>query len=402
MFWLRRARIQPLTSANVNIDYDAVPEFAALATLILGVLFTVVSVIPRIREFALQVAGVMLIVSLALIAGNPWVYFGAVFIIATLVTSLDFLEKLAAIIRGSPEYFDYLKGVAKSSEPGISEAHQAYVDFLPDLGGDEQSGYEEKTATDPKLKELKAEFEPIVELINNEEQEEAIAKLEKLKSEKPNDPNILLLMAAAYRGLKKYYLAIDYTNLVIEFDPKREGAYLLQAISYLMLKKYDETVRTANLGLEVKPNSVGLIAYRAIAYERQGRYEDAIESANHALEISPGIPSMHSTRAVAYRNLGKFDEALKDAETALERSPDDITALGELGYIYRKRSMWDEVVDATSRRIELSPEDDWAYAIRADAYRNLGRVDDAVRDVARALELDPENEFAKWVSRKLK
>jgi hypothetical protein len=54
------------------------------------------------RAFAL-----LIILAVALVA-NYWVtYFAAMFIIATAATELEFLQNLAAIIRGNRDYFNY-------------------------------------------------------------------------------------------------------------------------------------------------------------------------------------------------------------------------------------------------------------------------------------------------------
>ena len=60
--------------------------------------------------------GLFLLVGLALFANNSSVYFATVFIVATAVTQLEFLQNLAAIIRGSKEYFDYQKEFLSQKE----------------------------------------------------------------------------------------------------------------------------------------------------------------------------------------------------------------------------------------------------------------------------------------------
>lgn len=58
---------------------------------------------------AMRIGAILLVTSLALYSDSFGTYFAAIFIVATAVTELEFLEKLAAIIRGSKEYFDYKK-----------------------------------------------------------------------------------------------------------------------------------------------------------------------------------------------------------------------------------------------------------------------------------------------------
>lgn len=59
------------------------------------------------RNHAMRVFALLIILAVALIT-NYWVtYFAAMFIVATAATELEFLQNLAAIIRGNKDYFNY-------------------------------------------------------------------------------------------------------------------------------------------------------------------------------------------------------------------------------------------------------------------------------------------------------
>jgi len=62
-----------------------------------------------IRSHTLRLFAISLISALALFCNIGWVYFVTIFIIATTITESEFLQNLAAIIRGSKPYFDYKK-----------------------------------------------------------------------------------------------------------------------------------------------------------------------------------------------------------------------------------------------------------------------------------------------------
>lgn len=79
-------------------------------------MFSFFSLSKNGREHCLRMAGLFLLASLALFAHNPYSYFAALFIVATAVTQLEFLQNLAAIIRGSKEYFDYQKEYVSQKE----------------------------------------------------------------------------------------------------------------------------------------------------------------------------------------------------------------------------------------------------------------------------------------------
>ncbi len=74
---------------------------------VLGVCFSIVSLFYSLRVHCLKLLAICLVSGLSFLSGHPATYFAAIFIIATAVTELEFLQNLAAIIRGNKDYFDY-------------------------------------------------------------------------------------------------------------------------------------------------------------------------------------------------------------------------------------------------------------------------------------------------------
>lgn len=86
---------------------------------ILGALFVLFSVAAFFisfkksqRSHSIRLSALALIGGLALFCNNVWVYAAGVFIVATAVTETEFLQNLAAILRGSRHYFDYKKAIS--------------------------------------------------------------------------------------------------------------------------------------------------------------------------------------------------------------------------------------------------------------------------------------------------
>lgn len=92
-------------------------EFAFAILAVIGILFTALSLIESKRAHATRMLGIYSILALAVISKSFGTYFAAIFIIGTLVTELDFLHTLAAIIRGDKSYFAYKKAVQGQTTP---------------------------------------------------------------------------------------------------------------------------------------------------------------------------------------------------------------------------------------------------------------------------------------------
>ncbi|MBI3006180.1 MAG: hypothetical protein HYY49_12310 [Ignavibacteriales bacterium] len=83
----------------------------------LSLILLFLSLFASLRTHSTKLLSILLLIALALFANSPWIYFAAVFIIATAITELDFLQNLAAIIRGDKNWFDYRKAVQGNIKP---------------------------------------------------------------------------------------------------------------------------------------------------------------------------------------------------------------------------------------------------------------------------------------------
>lgn len=75
-----------------------------------SILLSILSLIPCLKVQSTKLLALFVIVGLSLFANEWFTYFASVFVIATTVTEVEFLQNLAAIIRGDNKaYFDYKK-----------------------------------------------------------------------------------------------------------------------------------------------------------------------------------------------------------------------------------------------------------------------------------------------------
>ncbi|MBT12503.1 MAG: hypothetical protein CMI02_10775 [Oceanospirillaceae bacterium] len=100
-------------------------------------IFGIVSLIPCVRTHSLKLLALMIVSGLCLFANQPTTYFAALFIVATAVTELEFLQNLAAIIRGNKDYFSYKIEALSSEEKKEKIAKEQNID-LDSLTEDEK------------------------------------------------------------------------------------------------------------------------------------------------------------------------------------------------------------------------------------------------------------------------
>jgi hypothetical protein len=93
--------------------------------MLIGVTFSFFSLNEKLKKHSLRIAGLSFISGITIFSNNAWCYFASIFIVATTVTQLEFLQNLAAIIRGSKEYFEYQKEFLSQNEIAESVAKEA-------------------------------------------------------------------------------------------------------------------------------------------------------------------------------------------------------------------------------------------------------------------------------------
>lgn len=82
------------------------------------------------RSHATKVFAILLVSAISLFSAHWTTYFAAIFIVATAVTELEFLQSLAAIIRKDKNYFDYRKEVLSREENIKRKAGEVAEDGL--------------------------------------------------------------------------------------------------------------------------------------------------------------------------------------------------------------------------------------------------------------------------------
>ncbi|MCQ9426714.1 hypothetical protein NRB16_24645 [Pseudomonas sp. LJDD11] len=111
------ALAQNLLSADFsfrNVNIDNVAAFMALLLGCVGLVWMMMYSLQSSDASRIKLIGSGLVLSLAFAANNVWTYSLSIFIVATLVTELQFLEKLAALFTNRDKYWEYL---ARQSTP---------------------------------------------------------------------------------------------------------------------------------------------------------------------------------------------------------------------------------------------------------------------------------------------
>ncbi|NBD25414.1 hypothetical protein [Paenibacillus glycinis] len=92
-------------------------ESIAVLSISLALIFICIFIWTKVlKKEALKVVGILIVLGVSLFANEATSYFLAILVLATLVTNLEFLQNIAAIIRNSDAYFNHLVGTRSQKE----------------------------------------------------------------------------------------------------------------------------------------------------------------------------------------------------------------------------------------------------------------------------------------------
>ena len=252
-------------------------------------------------------------------------------------------------------------------------------------------------------------------------------------------------LLAAYRGQaedsmsdKKFDVAINAYNKVLEAEPRNYVYRLNLSEAYARKAQWDEAIRACQKAIDLEPNNgLGHLLLAEI-YRRQKDYPKAIAqykktaeiAANERsrnprelgvmLECTEGKSSMlvaaqaaagmaqvareqnsldstfeaHWTAGKVYASQGMLTEALEEMNKALAIKPQHAGLLTEIGLTYRKRGGLYEAVRTFDQALKADPKYVPAVVSAAETYlvfNSESRNRDAIKTYDRAVTLESKN-----------
>lgn len=95
---------------------DTYPNLIGTVLFAVAIFCLLVSFFESNKKHATKLFSILVVASLSLFSSHWATYFAAIFIVATAVTELEFLQTLAAIIRKDKNYFDFKKEAISKEE----------------------------------------------------------------------------------------------------------------------------------------------------------------------------------------------------------------------------------------------------------------------------------------------
>lgn len=221
----------------------------------------------------------------------------------------------------------------------------------------------------------------------------AIDNYDKAIAQDPYVPEFYFNRSIAYRNLRKYDLAVNDLNRILDLNPNLPiplWAQVYFARGTVLQEKgdYTESLDSLSKAISLDSNNANFYTNRANTYFFLKKYDPAIDDYAKSLELQP-LPLTFYNRARLYAELGKFDRAIDDYTKAIELSPQFAEAFSNRGLVYQEKGRLDLALRDLTRAISLDNKDGTYYFNRANVYFQKGSYAASILDYTKATEIYP-------------
>lgn len=203
----------------------------------------------------------------------------------------------------------------------------------------------------------------------------AVEVLVPLLDTQPGDPDLLFLLARAYRcagnselaqtTLAKFEAASQHDRSTKE--NQTQAKHLVeQANEHAQMNDFSGAVDLLQQALEKNPDYGAVYSQLAKLYYSAGDIDSASQAIAHALALDPYQPDFLYVEGKTLEKQGKLDEALAAFERTTRVNPKESDAYFEMGVIYEQRNDRVHALAAYKKAVALSPGDsDYRRALAA-------------------------------------
>ena len=214
--------------------------------------------------------------------------------------------------------------------------------------------------------------------------DDAIAHLESLMKQRPDDVEVVMALGNVQRSRKKFAEAAETYDKAIKLIGQPERGhwilYFYRGTSYERAKQWDKA-RPTKKALELVPEAAGRPGAgdelsRLFLGRPEHEHRRGLQDAHKAVELAPRDGMIIDSLGWAYFRMGRYDDAARELEKAVELKPGDPTINDHLGDAYWK----------VGRKVEAKFQ--WDHAKTSDPeHEELVKI---LKKIDNGLEEDPK------------
>ncbi len=213
--------------------------------------------------------------------------------------------------------------------------------------------------------------------IDAQNDEAAIALLETMSAERPDDIDALLKIGDILRSRSRFEEGTQVYNRVFERvkpeDPGRWRLHYFRGITYERSKHWPEAEADFLAALEVNPDNPYVLNYLGYSWIDQGiNVERATEMVRQAVDQRQNDGYIVDSLGWAYYRVGKFSDAVVHLERAVQLRPSDPVINDHLGDAYWRVGRQREARFQWTRALSLDIDEDLIAPIEEKMRDGMG------------------------------
>lgn len=227
--------------------------------------------------------------------------------------------------------------------------------------------------------------------------EEAVLAYEKFLSQRPQVPQVLSNLGAAYSGLGNYEKAIESYKRALAWDEKNLSIRLNLAIAYYKAADLDRSIEQLEKVMQADPHNQKAALLLADCHFRRGEYRRVVET------LSPFSARAGEDLAIAYL-LGTAlirENRLQEGQRMVDhilRKGDLAEAHLMMGTAYQMAGEYPRAAEEFQKAVGLNPRLPGAHSLLGRALLFIGEREQAAQAFARELESNPNDFDANFYS----
>ncbi|MDE5097350.1 MAG: tetratricopeptide repeat protein, partial [Trichodesmium sp. St16_bin4-tuft] len=240
------------------------------------------------------------------------------------------------------------------------------------------------------LPDLPANFENAYQYYqqNNLVEAERICRL--ILEEKPQDFQVLHLLAVLENLAGRNDIAIQLLNQVINLNPGLTKAY--SNLAKLMKKegRLEEAIAHYKKAIELEPKNSSNYSNLGELLKNEGHLSEAIAHYQTAISLEPNNSSNYSNLGWVFLEKGQIESAIINYEKSIEINPDNSQANLNLGFAWEKKGNLSKASTYYQQAINLQPDYAQAYNNLGFTFQEEGNFTASIASYQKALELEPD------------
>ena len=228
-------------------------------------------------------------------------------------------------------------------------------------------------------------------LIFEDKFDEAMAICEKVIKTNPDIPESYRKLASCYAELKLHRKEIELLHILDKLKPDDFEVIKIMAVAYKNDGQTGKAIEYTNKALEKKPGDAELSNFLAGLYVKQGMHTKATPLFLQKLSGKPDDIDSLKCLVAAYDLSGDYSNAAKYCDTLFKLLPGDFEICSDLAKLYMKSGSYDKAVTYYKQSLVLSPNDMNNLRGLADAYTAVKDYEHAIETLQIIAKLEPKN-----------